>query len=76
MLRSTITIPGTERRPGQVRSFVALQVPIVCIHTEEGRITLQGRRLRVFSDALVDEKQLQSDAEVDETLAKYFGISF
>ena len=54
----------------------ALQVPIVVIHTEEGRVTLQGRRLRVFSDALVDEKQLQSDAEVDEALAKYFGISF
>ena len=56
--------------------MLAPQVPIVCIHTEEGRVTLQGKRLRVFSDALVDEMQLQSDAEVDEALAKYFGISF
>jgi len=52
------------------------QTPIVCLHTEEGRVTLNGKRLRVFKDALVDEKQLGSQEEVDAALKEHFNISF
>lgn len=51
-----------------------LQMAIACLHTDEGRITLQDRRLRIFRDALVDERQLDSDADVDAALAEHFGI--
>ena len=49
---------------------------VACIHNEEGRVTLTDKRLRIFKDALVDEKELGSDAEVEEALATHFGISF
>lgn len=48
---------------------------MACIHTEDGRITLTDKRLRVFKDALVEEKELGSDAEVDEALSTHFGIA-
>ena len=54
---------------------VPWQTPIACLHTEEGRITLNGKRLRVFRDALVDEKQLGSQEEVDAALKEHFNIS-
>ena len=52
-----------------------LQVAVACIHTDDGRITLTDKRLRVFKDALVDEKELGSDAEVEEALSTHFGIT-
>jgi N-hydroxyarylamine O-acetyltransferase len=52
------------------------QRAIACLHTEEGRITLNGQRLRIFRDALVDEKQLGSQEEVDAALKEHFNISF
>ena len=52
-----------------------LQVAVACIHAEDGRITLTDKRLRVFKDALVDEKELGSDAEVEEALSTHFGIT-
>ena len=54
--------------------LVLLQNAIACIHTEDGRITLQDKRLRIFKDALVDEKELSSDAEIEQALKEHFGI--
>jgi hypothetical protein len=48
----------------------------VCLQTEEGRITLNGQRLRIFKDATLDEKQLGSQEEVDAALKEHFNISF
>ena len=53
---------------------IAVQKAIVSIHTEDGRITLLGNRLRIFKDALVDEKELGSDAEFEAALKEHFNI--
>ena len=51
-----------------------MQKAIVSIHTEDGRITLLGNRLRIFKDALVEEKELDSDAEFEAALKEHFNI--
>lgn len=75
-LAHCLVVPSQKKEVVNTNAFFWMwQVAVACIHTEEGRITLTDKRLRIFRDALVDEKELGNDTEVEEALSTYFGIS-